>query len=172
MSASGADTTMQYLTFKLGEESFAVDVIRTQEVLDYMGPTRVPQTPPFMLGVINLRGKVVPVTDLRQKFGMPKAERSRDTCIIVMEILVDGEMNLVGAMVDSVQEVLDLSANKMEPPPRIGTGLKTEFIKAMGNVSDDFLIILDIDRVFSTDDLMVFDKVLQKGEIFPPPASV
>jgi purine-binding chemotaxis protein CheW len=170
MSASAAVTTMQYLTFKLGGESFAVDVIKTQEVLDYMGPTRVPQTPPFMLGVINLRGRVVPVIDLRQKFGMPRAERTRDTSIIVMEILVDGEMNMVGALVDSVQEVLDLNANQLEPPPRIGTRLKTEFIKAMGNLKDDFLIILDIDRVFSTDDLMVIEKVLQMDENVAVPA--
>jgi purine-binding chemotaxis protein CheW len=163
--------TMQYLTFRLGGESFAVDVIKTQEVLDYMGPTRVPQTPPYMLGVINLRGRVVPVIDLRQKFGMPKAERSQDTCIIVMEILIGGEITMVGALVDSVQEVLDLNADQLEPPPRIGTKLKTEFIKAMGNLNDHFLIILDIDRVFSTDESMVIDQVLEKGDDFAAPTN-
>ncbi|MEJ2690499.1 MAG: chemotaxis protein CheW [Deltaproteobacteria bacterium] len=163
--------TMQYLTFRLGEESFAVDVIKTQEVLDYMGPTRVPQTPPYMLGVINLRGRVVPVIDLRQKFGMPKAERSQDTCIIVMEILIGGEITMVGALVDSVQEVLDLNADQLEPPPRIGTKLKTEFIKAMGNLNDHFLIILDIDRVFSTDESMVIDQVFEKGDDFAAPTN-
>ncbi len=155
---------MQYLTFKLGEECFAVDVIKAQEVLDYVAPTRVPQTPPFMLGVINLRGSVVPVIDLRQKFGMSVAEKSRDTCIIVMELMVDGEKTVVGALVDSVQEVLDLAEDQLEPPPRIGTKLRTEFIKGMGNHNDSFLIVLDIDRVFSSDDLTLFTDVIQSQE--------
>jgi purine-binding chemotaxis protein CheW len=121
--------------------------------------------------VINLRGRVVPVIDLRQKFGMPKAERSQDTCIIVMEILIGGEITMVGALVDSVQEVLDLNADQLEPPPRIGTKLKTEFIKAMGNLNDHFLIILDIDRVFSTDESMVIDQVFEKGDDFAAPTN-
>jgi len=155
---------MQYLTFKLGEECFAVDVIKAQEVLDYVAPTRVPQTPRFMLGVINLRGSVVPVIDLRQKFGMTLAEKSRDTCIIVMELMVDGEKTVVGALVDSVQEVLDLAEDQLEPPPRIGTKLRTEFIKGMGNHNESFLIVLDIDRVFSSDDLTLFTDVIQSQE--------
>lgn len=161
-NAAEAIQTKQYLTFNLGEESFAVDVIKAQEVLDYVAPTRVPQTPRFMLGVINLRGSVVPVVDLRQKFGMPQAERSRDTCIIVMDITVDGETTVVGTLVDSVQEVLDLGEDQIEPPPRIGTKLKTEFIKGMGNHNGAFLIVLDIDRVFSTDELMLIEDVVQK----------
>lgn len=164
MNVAEAITTMQYLTFKLGEETFAVDVIKAQEVLDYVAPTRVPQTPRFMLGVINLRGRVVPVIDLRQKFGMPVGGQTRDTCIIVMEINVDGEKTVVGAMVDSVQEVLDLDTEHLEPPPRIGTRLKTEFIKSMGNLNGDFLIILDIDRVFSTDELVLLEEALQQQE--------
>jgi len=163
-SVSGVTATMQYLTFKLGEESFAVDVIKAQEVLDYVAPTRVPQTPRFMLGVINLRGSVVPVIDLRQKFGLPVAEKSRDTCIIVMELMVDGEKTVVGALVDSVQEVLDLAEDQLEPPPRIGTKLKTEFIKGMGNRNESFLIVLDIDRVFSTDELTLFSDVIQSQD--------
>jgi len=163
-SVSGVSATMQYLTFKLGEESFAVDVIKAQEVLDYVAPTRVPQTPRFMLGVINLRGSVVPVIDLRQKFGMSVAEKSRDTCIIVMELMVDGEKTVVGALVDSVQEVLDLAEDQLEPPPRIGTKLKTEFIKGMGNHNESFLIVLDIDRVFSSDDVTLFSDVIQSQD--------
>lgn len=164
MNLAEATTTMQYLTFKLGEENFAIDVIKAQEILDFVAPTRVPQTPPFMLGVINLRGSVVPVIDLRCKFGMSEAERNRDSCIIVMEIDVDGEKTVVGTLVDSVQEVLDLDAENLEPPPRIGTRLKTEFIKSMGNIDGDFLIILDIDRVFSTDELVLIEDVLKQKE--------
>lgn len=165
MNVAEATTTMQYLTFKLGEENFAVDVTKAQEILDFVAPTRVPQTPPFMLGVINLRGSVVPVIDLRRKFGMPEGEQTRDTCIIVMEIEVDGERTVVGALVDSVQEVLDLNTEDLEPPPRIGTRLKTEFIKSMGNLHGDFLIILDIDRVFSTDELVLIEDVVQRKKV-------
>lgn len=156
------NTAMQYLTFHLGEEKFAIDVTKAQEVLDFVAPTRVPQTPRFMLGVINLRGSVVPVVDLRRKFGMPESDRTRDTCIIVMEIEVDGEKTVVGTLVDSVQEVLDLNTGDLEPPPRIGTRLKTEFIQSMGNVDGNFLIILDIDRVFSTDELVMIEDVIQR----------
>jgi purine-binding chemotaxis protein CheW len=144
----------QYLTFRLGEEVFAVDVAKTREVLDFTAVTRVPGTPCFMLGVINLRGGVVPVIDLRLKFGMAEAERTRETCIIVLDIVLDGETTIVGVVADSVREVLDLVSDQIEPPPRIGTRLKTEFIRGMGRVDDDrFLILLDIDRVFSTDEL-------------------
>jgi len=164
MDAAAKNVAMQYLTFRLGEETFAVDVIKAQEVLDYVAPTRVPQTPRFMLGVINLRGSVVPVIDLRQKFGMPLVEKSRDTCIIVMELMVDGEKTVVGALVDSVQEVLDLTEDQLEPPPRIGTKLRTEFIKGMGNHNDSFLIVLDIDRVFSSDELTLLADAIQDQE--------
>jgi len=162
MNVAQPTTTMQYLTFKLGEENFAIDVIKAQEILDFVTPTRVPQTPPFMLGVINLRGSVVPVIDLRRKFGIPEGERTRDTCIIVMEIEVDGERTVVGALVDSVQEVLDLDTEDLEPPPRIGTRLKTEFIKSMGNLNGNFLIVLNIDRIFSTDELVLMEDVVQR----------
>jgi purine-binding chemotaxis protein CheW len=147
-------TSGQYLTFRLGEEVFAVDVAKTREVLDITDVTRVPGTPPYMLGVINLRGGVVPVVDLRLKFGLPAVERTRETCIIVLDILLDGEITTVGAVADSVREVLDLDSSQIEPPPRIGTRLKTEFIRGMGRIDDSrFLILLDIDRVFSTDEL-------------------
>jgi len=153
MSVAAVDETTQYLTFTLGEDVFAIDVTMAREVLDLCEVTRVPQVPDYMLGVINLRGSVVPVIDMRRKFGMPKAEKTRDTCIVVVEVDVDGESVVVGAMADSVREVLDLTPAQIEPPPRIGTRLKTEFIKGMGNLEDRFVIILDINRVFSADEL-------------------
>lgn len=161
MRTEDVATTMQYLTFRLGGEQFAVDVVKAQEVLDYVVPTRVPQTPAYMLGVINLRGSVVPVIDLRQKFSMPEAQQTRDTCIIVMEVEVDGETIVVGLLVDSVLEVLDLVAESLEPPPRIGTGLKTDFIRGMGSLGEAFLIVLDIDRIFSSDELMSIEEIRQ-----------
>lgn len=154
----------QYVTFTLGEEGFAVDVAKAREILDFAQITSVPQTPDFMLGVINLRGNVVPVVDLRLKFGMPTLERTVDTCIIVMEIDVEGETTVVGAMVDAVREVLELDASQIEPPPRLGTKLKTEFIKGMGKVGDDFLIILDIDRIFTSDEITVVQQVGDSDE--------
>lgn len=145
--------TVQYLTFKLGDELFGVDVSKAREVLDYSEVTHVPQMPGYMLGVINLRGSVVPVINLRKKFGMADSEQTIDTCIIVIEIEIDGDVIVVGTMVDSVQEVLDLTESQIEPPPRLGTKLNTEFIKGMGNIDDQFLIILDIDRVFTAEEL-------------------
>jgi purine-binding chemotaxis protein CheW len=106
-----------------------------------------------MLGVINLRSSVVPVIDLRRKFGMAATERTVDTCIIVMEILVDGEMLTVGALADSVREVMEIAAEQVEPPPRIGTRLKTEFLQGMAGFEEHFVMILDIDRIFSAAEL-------------------
>lgn len=149
--------TTQYLTFRLGDELFGVDVGKAREVLDYTEVTHVPQMPDYMLGVINLRGSVVPVINLRRKFGMRNVEQTIDTCIIVIEIEVDGDVIVVGTLADAVQEVLDLNAAQIEPPPRLGTRLNTEFIKGMGNIDDQFLIILDIDRVFTAEEIAVFD---------------
>jgi purine-binding chemotaxis protein CheW len=153
MSIAEAVTTTQYLTFKLGDEVFALDISKVREVLDFTTVTKVPRTPDFMRGVINLRGSVVPVVDLRLKFGMTVTEQTVNTCIIIVEVSVDGETTVLGTLADSVQEVLDLDPDHIEPAPKIGTRLNTEFIKGMGKHNDGFIIILDIDRVFSTSEL-------------------
>ncbi len=153
MSVAEITETTQYLTFTLAEDVFAIDVKMAREILDVCDVTRVPQTPDYMLGVINLRGSVVPVIDMRLKFGMDHVERTRDSCIVVVDVDVDGESVVVGALADSVREVLDLEPSQIEPPPRIGTRLNTEFIKGMGNLDDRFVIILDINRVFSAEEL-------------------
>lgn len=153
MSVTGITETTQFLTFKLDEEIFSVDISKVREVLDFTTITRVPRTPDFMKGVINLRGSVVPVVDMRLKFGMPATQKSVNTCIIIVEISLDGETAILGALADSVQEVMDLEPDQIEPPPKIGTRLKTEFIKGMGKQDDHFIMILDIDRVFSSDEL-------------------
>jgi purine-binding chemotaxis protein CheW len=165
MSTTGAMETTQYLTFKLDDEVFALDITKVREVLDFTSITRVPRTPEFMRGVINLRGSVVPVVDLRLKFGMTKTEKTVNTCIIIVEVVVDGETTLLGALADSVQEVMDLEPGHIEPAPRIGTRLNTEFIKGMGKRDADFTIILDIDRVFSTDELALVQAT--QGEAHP-----
>ena len=148
MSVAGITETTQYLTFKLDEEVFAVDVAKVREILDFTSITKVPQTPEFMRGVINLRGSVVPVVDMRLKFGMTQTENTVNTCVVVMEIALGGETTIVGTLADSVQEVLELEPNLIEPAPHIGTRLKTDFIKGMGKHNDQFIIILDIDKVF------------------------
>ena len=156
MAVAAITETRTYLTFTLDEEDFAVDVINVREVLDFTNVTKVPRTPDFMKGVINLRGSVVPVVDMRLKFGLEEAEVTVDTCIIVMEVDMEGEATVIGALADSVQEVFELDPNRIEPPPRIGTRLETEFISGMGKYNDDFIIILDINEVFSANELILF----------------
>jgi len=153
MAVSSITETTQFLTFKLGDEVFALDISKVREVLDFTTVTKVPRTPEFMRGVINLRGSVVPVVDLRLKFGMTRTESSVNTCIIITEVTVDNDTTILGALADSVQEVLDLEPGSIAQAPKIGTKLKTEFIKGMGKRDDRFIIILDIDKVFSTDEL-------------------
>ncbi|MEK6532157.1 MAG: chemotaxis protein CheW [Deltaproteobacteria bacterium] len=148
-------TSIQYLTFRLDNEVYALDITKVREVLDFTTITKVPKTPDFMRGVINLRGNVVPVLDLKLKFGLQKTEKTVNTCVIIAEIPIDGEVAVFGVLADSVQEVIDLEPEQIEPPPRIGTRLKTEFITGMGKRDDNFIIILDIDRAFSMDELSV-----------------
>lgn len=155
MSVADITEAMQYLTFKLDEEVFALEISKVREVLDYTTVTKVPQAPEFMLGVINLRGSVVPVVDMRLKFGMSKTETTVNTCIIIVEIELDDEATVLGALVDSVQEVLELDPDQIEPPPRMGTRLKSGFIKGMGKRDNSFIIILNIDKVFTSDELAI-----------------
>lgn len=142
-----------FLTFGLGEELFALKVNHVREVLDVGDVTRVPRMPDFMRGVINLRGSVVPVVDLRKKLGMGAVEDTVNTCIIVVEVDIDGEPVVIGAMADSVQEVFELGEGDIEPPPSIGTNLDAGHILGMGKCDNGFLIILDIDRVFSGEEI-------------------
>lgn len=153
MSVNQITETRQYLTFKLGNEIFATDVAKVREVLDLTTITQIPRTPDFMAGVINLRGSVVPVVDLRLKFGMTLAEQTVNTCVIIVEVDLDGETVVMGAMADAVQEVLDLEPDQIEPPPRIGTKMNTDFIRGMGKHLEQFIIILDINKVFTIEEL-------------------
>lgn len=157
MTESGISATAQYLTFKLEDEVFALDVSQVREVLDLTPITKVPRSPDFMRGVINVRGSVVPVVDLRLKFGLSQAEKTMDTRIVVMEIALDDEMTVIGAIADSVHEVIELEPEYIEKAPKIGSRWRTEFIKGIGKRDDQFIIILDIDRIFSTDELAIID---------------
>ena len=159
MATAESNETNQYLTFNLDGEVFGLAILKVREVLDFTSITRVPQTPPYMRGVINLRGSVVPVMDLRLKFNMAETEKKVNTCIIITEVELNGELVVLGALADSVQEVVDLDSSQIEPPPHMGTRLRTEFIKGMGKHGDGFIIVLDIDRVFSADELSQAQRV-------------
>jgi len=168
MSATEITETRQYLTFKLGDEVFATDVAKVREVLDFTSITKIPRTPEFMSGVINLRGNVVPVVDLRLCFEMSKTEKTVNTCVVVVEMLLDGEPTVIGALADSVEEVIDLEPEQIEPAPKIGTQIRTDFIKGMGKRDSQFIMILDIDRIFSAEEL----SAVRSAELSNPAAEV
>jgi len=145
----------QYITFKLGDELFAIDVAQVREVLEVSTITRVPTAPAFMRGVVNVRGQATPVVDLRLRFGLPPGADTVHTRIIVMELQLDGEATVLGGIADSVHEVIELDAGDIDAPPRIAMRWRTDFIRGMGKRGDDFIIILDVNKVFSQEELFL-----------------
>lgn len=143
-----------YLTFRLDKESFAVSVRKVREVLEYTPITKVPKTPEHMLGVINLRGSVVPVMDLGLKFGLGSRPVTEDTGIVVMEVTVTGDVVILGAVVDGVEEVVELSDSEIQPPPPMGSDLETKFLLGLGQRDERFLMLLDMDKVFTSTDII------------------
>lgn len=146
--------TSQHLTFTLGKEIFALDISSVREVLELTPITKIPRTPDFMRGVINLRGHAVPVMDMRLKFGMPHVPPTVDTCIIIVEVAFEGERIVMGGLVDSVREVFEITPEAMEEPPRLGTSINTDYIRGIGKQDGEFVIVLEIDRLFSAQELM------------------
>ena len=144
---------LQLLTFLLDKEVYGTDSGQIQEVLEYRKVTPVPRTPDFMLGVINLRGNVVPVADLRRQFDMNIIDMTVDTCIVIVDVTVDGERTPMGILVDAVQEVITLRPEHISPPPRIGSRIDTRFISGMGKRDEEFIVILNLPRVFSKNQL-------------------
>ncbi len=144
----------QYLSFRLDKELYAINIAKVKEVLDLTKITKVPRTPEFMLGVINLRGSVVPVVDMKMKFDMGQVEHTRDTCIIIVEVKLDGESITLGLLADSVNEVMELLKEQIEAAPKMGTRINNDFINGMGKSDEDFIILLDIDKIFSVDDII------------------
>jgi len=144
----------QYLTFDLEEDIYGLNISGIKEVLDNRDITKLPKTPNFMRGVINLRGQVVPVIDLKLKFGLAETEFTVDTCIIIVEVeLEGGENTLLGVLADSVREVIELLPDDIDPPPKIGTGVDAAFIYGMGKYDDDFIIIINVKRLFTIEEL-------------------
>ncbi len=142
-----------YLTFKLGEEEFAAHVSKVLNILEMTRVTKVPKAPPYMKGVINLRGMVLPVVDTRIKFGMEATEYTDKTCIVVMDLNMEGDIVHVGALVDEVVAVLEIDDNQIKPPPSIGNTYNTEFITGVANIDDKFIMILDMEKIFSTTEI-------------------
>lgn len=143
----------QYMTFKLGDELFAIDVARVREVLEYSRITRIPGAPDYLRGVVNVRGQPTPVVDLRTRFGLPGRSETLHTRIIVMELELDGEATVLGGVADSVHEVIGLASEHIAPPPRIAMRWRTEFIEGMARQGEDFLIVLDANAVFSAEEV-------------------
>lgn len=146
-------TAGKYLTYSLGEEEYGIGILKVKEIIGMMPITSVPQTPDFVKGVINLRGKVIPVLDLRLKFGMPPTEYTERTCIIVVEISGGTDALLMGCVVDSVSEVLNIKAEEIEPSPTFGTRVETEYILGMAKMEGGVKILLDIDRVLTAEEI-------------------
>ncbi len=160
--------TSQYMTFKLGNELFAIAVAQVREVLEVSQITRVPTAPRYMRGVVNVRGQATPVVDLRLKFGLSEVPDTVHTRIIVMELEIDGEATVLGGVADSVHEVIEIEPANINPPPRIAMRWRTDFIQGMGKRGDDFIIILDVNAVFSSEEAaLAGEATAQAGELLP-----
>ena len=144
---------MQYLTFHLGDEVFAMDIVTVREIIQHASMTVVPLMPNFVRGVINLRGAVVPVIDLQSRFGRPLAQLGKRTCVIIFDASRDGEKMELGLMVDSVSEVIEIAQSDIEPAPQFGTTIAREFIHGLGKVGGEFLVILEPERALNIDDM-------------------
>ena len=144
-----------YITFKLGDELFAIDVAHVREVLDLSEITRVPTAPPYMRGVVNVRGSAIPVVDLRLKFGLPPIPDSVNTRIVVLELELDGELATLGGLADSVHEVLEIDRAHLAEPPHLAMRWRADMIAGLGKKGDQFVIVLDIPRVFASDEALL-----------------
>jgi len=147
-------STVQYLTFFTASEEYAISIVKVSEIVEYEAVTMVPNTPIWIRGVTNLRGRVVPVVDLAVKFGLPASEISKFSCIIITEVMFQGENLTMGVLADSVSQVIDLSADEIEATPPFGTRVKTEYLLGMGALGKKFCLILDIDKVLSADEFL------------------
>jgi purine-binding chemotaxis protein CheW len=150
---SDTTQTAQYITFRLGDELFAVNVAQVREVLDLTLITKVPTAPAYMRGVVNVRGSAIPVVDLRLRFGLPAVVETVNTRILVLELEIDGEQAVLGGIADSVHEVIELEPSQIAPPPTIAMRWRSEFIQGMGKRGDEFIILLDINAVFTASEM-------------------
>lgn len=159
MQDNAVSTLERFLTLTLGKEHFALNIYAVREILDMTEITRIPKTEDYMRGVVNVRGTAVPVVDLRMKFGMEPVEATLNTRIVILEIRRGEDVTVVGAMADSVREVLELDPGSIDPPPSMGASVSTDFIRGIGKHDGRFLIVLDVDRLFATDEVHVLAQV-------------
>ena len=159
-AAPASQEPAQYLTFMLASEVFAIGILAIKEIIEYRGLTEVPMMPACVRGVINLRGAVVPVMDLLARFGRPSSPITKRSCIVIVEIAAGDERQVIGVVVDAVNEVLDIESADIEPPPSFGAKIRSDFIHGMGKVKGKFVILLDVDHV------LALDEIVQVGTAF------
>ena len=155
----------QYLTFSLGKEMFAIEILNIKEILEYGQLTTVPMMPDFISGVINLRGAVVPVVGLAARFGDKQSDITKRTCIVIIEVASDEGRQDIGVVVDTVSEVLEIPSSEIEPAPGFGAKIRADFIQGMGKVNGKFVIILNVNKVLSTDELSIVSEAVNQGSI-------
>jgi purine-binding chemotaxis protein CheW len=153
----------QYLTFFVGGEEYAVNILKVKEIVEFDTVTAVPKTAPWIRGVTNLRGNVVPVIDLAVKFGLPASRISKFSCIVITEVSYDGDKLIMGVMADTVSQVVQFSESEIETPPPFGTRVRIEFLLGMGTMGKKFCLILDIDKVLSADELLAVADSTQRS---------
>ena len=153
--AAGRTDQQQYLTFTLGDEMFAIGILSIREIIEYGQISEVPMTPPFIRGVLNLRGAVVPVVDLAVRFGRTARETTKRTCVVIVEVESENGRQEMGIVVDAVSEVLEIPASEIEPPPEFGARIRIDFISGMGKVGGNFVVMLDVNKVLSIDEVAV-----------------
>nr|WP_246167784.1 chemotaxis protein CheW [Propionivibrio limicola] len=159
----------QYLTFNLGEEMFAIGILSIREIIEFGNLTEVPMVPPFIRGVINLRGAVVPVIDLSVRFARPPCEVTKRTCIVIIETVdaEGGQKQQMGIVVDAVSEVLEIPASEIEPPPQFGARIRIDFISGMGKVNGKFVVLLDVNKILSIEEVAVVAAMNRAEEASP-----
>ena len=153
----------KYLTFRLAAEEYGLEILKVREIMGLMNVTQIPKTPEYIRGVIDLRGKVIPVLDVRNKFGMGVTEDTEETCIIVVDIILEGESVLIGTVVDAVLEVYDIQEDEIEDASAFGANVDTKFILGIGKVKNEVKILLDIDEVLTAHDITMFQSIENKN---------
>ncbi len=162
-NAEGA-TESQYLSFRVSGEDYAVSVLKVKEILEYDTLTEVPDTPPSVRGVINLRGSVVPVVDLALKFSLPETKVTKLTCVVIVEANLEGERTVMGVMVDAVSQVIEFPLDGIEEPPSFGVGARVDYLLGMGKAGKKFVLILDIDKILSAEELRTVSSIQKTAE--------
>ncbi len=166
-SLAAEDETSQYLTFLASNERFAIGILDVKELIEINTMTQVPMTPDFIRGVINLRGSVVPVIDLASRLGRDISTLTKRSCIVLTEVALNEETQTIGMLVDEVNEILEISQTHLQPPPNFGAEIRTDFIKAMGRVDEEFIILLDINHVLSIEELSVLEQIADTKNSLP-----